>query len=56
MIFIAVVAVTLFFGLYMQKIDLLLAKQNTKLSEQLKISKSINKASEDYDKALKELV
>ena len=36
-----------------EKIDLLLAKQNTKLSEQLKISKSINKASEDYDKALK---
>ena len=36
-----------------EKIDLLLAKQNTKLSEQLKISKSINKASDDYDKVLK---
>ena len=36
-----------------EKIDILLAKQNTKLSEQLKISKSINKAGEDYDKVLK---
>lgn len=34
-------------------IDRLLAKQNTKLSEQLGISKSISKAGADYDKVLK---
>ena len=36
-----------------EKIDLLLAKQNTKLSEQLKISRSIGKAQDDYNKTLK---
>ena len=36
-----------------ERIDVLLAKQNTKLSEQLKISKSISKAGDDYDKVLK---
>ena len=35
------------------KIDRLLSKQNTKLSEQLGLSRSISKAADDYDKILK---
>tara|TARA_B100002019_G_scaffold290968_1_gene309891 strand:+ start:244 stop:2205 length:1962 start_codon:yes stop_codon:yes gene_type:complete len=36
-----------------EEIEQLLAKQNTKLSEQLKIQRSSIKAADDYDKALK---
>ena len=36
-----------------ERIDQLLAKQNTKLSDTLKIQKSIAKAGDDYDKTLK---